>query len=136
MKDWAVAVLVVGLVVGVAIVALFVRHCHQRQHHDQLVSPLDKLEAASATTAASLPYHAKHSDVTPPVELHASHGAFDTDNPYEVLQAESRLAGPSDADVGFIPRTASKLDKRHLPHHEHHHDQHHHHRARHTEKQL
>lgn len=125
MEDWAVTILVVGVVVGVAIVALLsLRHCRQRHHDDELVSPLDQLEAAH-THPPPLHHHSNH-DTTPPLEVHPAHGAFDTDNPYEVLQAEARLAGASgpsasspggiDAAVGFIPRTASKLDKRHLPH--------------------
>lgn len=112
-------ILVVGVVVGMAIVALlFLRHCRQRQHHDELVSPLEKLEAAQAHP---LPHHHNHSkyDTTPPVEVHPpSHGAFDTDNPYEVLQAEARLGHPSSGQdpQAAVPRTASKLDKQHLPH--------------------
>ena len=125
MEDWTVTILVVGVVVGVTIVALLsLRHCRQRHHDDELVSPLDQLEAAH-THPPPIHHHSKH-DTTPPLEVHPAHGAFDTDNPYEVLQAEARLAGASaasasspgdiDAAVGFIPRTASKLDKRHLPH--------------------
>jgi hypothetical protein len=118
LEVWEIIAIVLGSALGFA-TFLF---CFSQFAHRQMVIHTSEKKVAPFDSLRTIQQGSSRSEL----DAHPSNipskkrstNNFDTNNPYEILMAESRYADelgpPSNNEEAFVPRTAHKLDRHHL----------------------